>query len=104
MQKVMLASALAIFTTTGFVAYADNSLSGSEATCTTQGLPPATLKVVNGANVWVRPLAVIKDPGMDDSGSTAGGDDLVIFCVTPKANAKLGRAAFCLSKELCPWS
>lgn len=95
-------AATAIIAATSTAIAQDSSI-GANATCTTAGLPAPVIKTVNNLQVWVRPLAVINDFAMDDFGASGAGDSLFAYCVTPTATSRLGRAAFCLTKEQCPW-
>ena len=104
MKRLSLMLAAIAILASSAPARAQSSAIGADATCTTAGLTAApVVKVVNNLQVWVRRLATIKDAAMDDFGVTAPGDELWIFCVTPTPADRLGRAAFCLSKEQCPW-
>jgi hypothetical protein len=75
------------------------------ATCTNAALGAGVIgqKIVGQQTVFVRRLATIKDPAMDDFGTTAPGDALELFCVSAGQNDQLGMMAGCLSHEACPW-
>lgn len=101
MKRLITLAVTALLTSAS--AYAQDAAIGSDATCTRSGLPNPAIKIVNNLQVWVSPMAVVRDPAVDDSGLSGPGDDLQFFCVLPRQDSRLGRIAACLSKEQCPW-
>lgn len=73
--------------------------------CATDGLNLGIVgfRVVEGKLSFVRRMATVLDPAVDDFGQNAGGDSLEIFCVSKSPEARFGKIAICLSGESCPW-
>jgi hypothetical protein len=95
--QVLALAALGLVSLTGQAALAQ------PAGCATAGLPAPQVKFVSGFFVFVRPLATVLDPALDDFGINAGGDSLEVYCVTSTQIAVRGNIAVCLSGESCPW-
>lgn len=73
--------------------------------CTNSGLTQGIVgyKVVNGDRVYVRRMATILNPSLDDYGATTSEDELEVFCVSKKSADFYGILVMCLSGEACPW-
>ncbi|WP_152610624.1 hypothetical protein [Ruegeria sp. ANG-R] len=85
----------------------ENSLRLVGATCdmTSLGSSPEWKKdkSINGREVHVRLMAVVKNGALDDYATGAGGDNLVFFCVAESSGAKVGAVGVCPSNANCPW-